>query len=103
MSDEAFIYFVQGVNGGPIKIGTSRDPARRLSTMNTGSPEPLELLVKCRALPGMENRLHRIFAAGRLHGEWFDADTPGLAEFIELQIRKIRHAQMYPYVRSAAA
>lgn len=99
MKEETFVYFVQGVNGGPIKIGTSHSPQRRLMAMNTGSPEPLDLLVACRAPVGAEGRLHRIFAVGRLHGEWFSEDTPGLAEFIELQIRK---QGLRPYMKAAA-
>lgn len=86
MSD-TFVYFAQAQSGGPIKIGISRDPVRRVAGMSGGSPERLDLLLVKRATEKMEYRLHQIFAAGRLHGEWFAEDTPGLAEFIEIQIR----------------
>lgn len=68
------IYFIRAVNSGAIKIGVSNDPRRRLESMQTGSPEPLELLG---VLPGgvdEERRLHQRFAAYRIHGEWFRGD-----------------------------
>lgn len=76
------VYFVQGFDGGPIKIGRARDPHLRVRELQTGSPVPLDLLC---TLPGgevLEAGLHAAFAGSRLHGEWF-APTLGLESLIE--------------------
>ena len=77
----ACVYFVQSGSIGPIKIGYSEDPPRRLSGLVTMSPERLHLLGTIPANEGTEGRLHKRFAGFRLHGEWFrPADE--LLEFI---------------------
>ncbi len=80
------VYFAQAASGGPIKIGVSRDPVRRVRALSIGSPDAIELLA---TLPGgvwLEGKLHEYFADYRLHGEWFDEDTPALSELIEAAI-----------------
>lgn len=75
-------YFIQGVDGGPIKIGRSVDPLSRLSSLQTGSPVVLKMLA---TVPGEllpEEALHKAFADLRTHGEWFSAD-PQLLSLIE--------------------
>lgn len=80
------IYFMQAVDGGPIKIGLSGDPASRLRAVQTTSPVELELLAEIPGSVEMERKFHDWFAPGRLHGEWFSEETPALAELIELII-----------------
>lgn len=80
------IYFIQGVEGGPIKIGYSRNPSQRLAALQTTSPVPLEILFECPGDRRCEQILHAEFAEGRLYGEWFSEDTPDLAEFLEFLI-----------------
>lgn len=73
------VYFAQADDGGPIKIGVSRDPKRRARQLGRG-------VGIVASLPGnreMEQLFHRFFRRGRLDGEWFSEDTPGLAEFVE--------------------
>lgn len=65
------IYFVQGVDGGPIKIGRADDPHARLRELQVGSPVILRLCRAEIAPQNWETRLHQTFAAYRLHGEWF--------------------------------
>jgi hypothetical protein len=65
------VYFIQAGEGGPIKIGCAVDVARRLSVLQTGSVEPLKLLCDFEGGPNEERRLHRLFAADHLRGEWF--------------------------------
>jgi hypothetical protein len=76
------VYFVQAVDGGPIKIGIATDPDGRLSELQTGSPS---MLVLRRVMPGgrtKEAELHVTFNASRRWGEWFDpsADLLALAD-----------------------
>jgi hypothetical protein len=77
------IYFVQAGKGGKIKIGYTDEESlfNRISTLQTGSPEKLVLLL---AIPGnttVERQIHKRFADCRLHGEWFEATTE-LMEYI---------------------
>jgi hypothetical protein len=75
------IYFIQGVDGGPIKIGVANDPQRRLSDLQRTSPVRLQILA---TEPGdllEEAALHQKFKSDRMHGEWFN-DTPALRDHI---------------------
>jgi len=72
------VYLVQAGANGPIKIGFSKDPQRRLTELQANQAPPLRLLA---TLPGgreEEARLHRLFAEHRHEGtEWF-APVPAL-------------------------
>lgn len=74
------IYFMRRADGvGPIKIGCSRTPERRLRAMQIWSPEPLEILASVPGDFSDEQRLHRDLADYRLHHEWFEASRKVLA------------------------
>lgn len=78
--DIGVTYFIQGEDGGPIKIGfTKNRPAERLTELQIGSPVELAFIgfIEGRKEP----MLHRKFAHLRLHGEWF-VNAPELCEFI---------------------
>jgi hypothetical protein len=65
------VYFLRA--GDAIKIGRTKNLARRLRALATGSAAPLELLA---AVPGgreLEARLHRRWRQLHLRGEWFRA------------------------------
>jgi Meiotically up-regulated gene 113 len=70
---EQLVYFVQAVEGGPIKIGVARDPLTRLADLQVGSPYKLRLYGLRRGGVAEERRLHKRFRADRLQGEWFKA------------------------------
>lgn len=73
-----FVYFIQAGDGGPIKIGLADDPDARCAFLQVGNHEDLVLLAVRPGSMTDERELHSRFAAGRLRGEWFRADTPGL-------------------------
>lgn len=80
------VYFIQGIGGGPIKIGVAESPALRLRAMQPHSPVHLQILLE---FPGgftLERELHKTFASSRLHGEWFDP-TPQLLSYIDRRSR----------------
>lgn len=82
MSKLSKVYFMQGVEGGPVKIGTSNDPARRLRQVMDWVPFDLRILA---AAPGgflTEAYLHHKFHAARLRREWF-APTESLMAFVD--------------------
>jgi Meiotically Up-regulated Gene 113 (MUG113) protein len=66
-----FVYFIQSGTTGPVKIGTSKSPARRTGELQTGNPR--ELILR-HVIPGdrdVEEQLHDRFKAARIRGEWF--------------------------------
>jgi transposase len=76
------VYFLQGVDGGCIKIGfTSRDTRERLADLQTGSPVLLRILHVVPGSKADESAAHARFAASHSHGEWF-RPTADLLSFI---------------------
>lgn len=78
----SFVYFLQGGEGGDIKIGVSGNPAHRMADLQIGHGKPLQLLVVCTGSYPLETRLHRWFREHRRIGEWF-APGADLLLFIE--------------------
>lgn len=77
------IYFVQGVNGGPIKIGVTRNVVQRLKGIQTGSPVRLKIVAFLPDAPrALEGDIHERYDEFRLEGEWF-AENDRLAEVIK--------------------
>ncbi|MEV7013349.1 GIY-YIG nuclease family protein [Streptosporangium sp. NPDC051022] len=81
--DARDVYFIQGIEGGPIKIGVSRDPWERLAAIQLMSPVQLHVLGTIRGVgQPEERRLHERFAEHRSHGEWFHP-APELIDYIQ--------------------
>lgn len=71
----SFIYVIGGIDP-PYKVGVSRDPARRLKSLQTGYPYPLQVhyskateICKTKLL---EQVIHRHLKMYKTNGEWFD-------------------------------
>lgn len=78
------VYFAQIGRDGPIKIGDSRDPARRLRELQTNVPWSLHLLL---VIPHKSaNEVYHHFSSARMKGEWF-YPTRDLLNFIAEQHR----------------
>ena len=73
------VYFIQGVSGGPIKIGTSEDPYVRMASLQVACHEKLRLLATTAGGKQREAELHARFAATRVRGEWFGPSDELLA------------------------
>ena len=74
-----YVYFLR--MGDTLKIGFSRNVGVRLRSIQTGCPEPAEVI---KIIPGTdqtERYFHAHFAAHRLSGEWFRLDG-ALAAFV---------------------
>lgn len=76
-----YIYFVQGVDGGPVKIGWSENPEKRLEQLQAASPDQLRILDYIIGDRHHERALHGRLSEYRLRGEWFD-DCPPVREAI---------------------
>ena len=76
------VYFLRPVGQqGPIKIGCSATPAKRLRSVEIWSPVQLEMVASAPGGHAHEWTLHSMFGEDRLHGEWF-AVTPDLMKII---------------------
>ena len=65
------IYFISNATTGSIKIGYSKNPSKRLFTLQTASPDQLSLLGTIKGGLEHEAAYHEQFAQHRLQGEWF--------------------------------
>lgn len=69
-----YIYFVQSVFGGPVKIGKAVDVKRRLASLQNGSPHELQtvkILASSSDLSSLEATLHKLFKRFRVRNEWY--------------------------------
>jgi len=69
------IYFVQSIDGGPVKIGYTTQLPKRLADLRSMNPRFLVLLASMPGTEDDERRLHERFSTTRLHGEWFKSTT----------------------------
>lgn len=83
------VYFIRSKTSGRIKIGfTELAPTARLSVLQTGSSEPLELIDSFSGTIADERAAHKSFAAERVSGEWFE-ETQSVREFIAAKCGKM--------------
>lgn len=76
------VYFMKPVGmDGPIKIGCTNMPIRRLKQLGDWCPFPLEIIGTFPGSPADEHEVQRRFAQHRSHGEWF-RPAGELLEFI---------------------
>lgn len=80
---EHWTYFLQGDDGGPVKIGsTRRDPWWRLADIQAGYPfGRLRVVALKRGHRREERLLHVRFRKWRMLGEWFELNQD-LVDFI---------------------
>jgi T5orf172 domain len=72
-----YVYLIQAGSMDRFKIGCATDVDTRLAGLETASAVPLRLIGKKKS-PDMyaaENAWHKLFAANRVKGEWFDLDA----------------------------
>lgn len=70
-STSGYVYWIQAVPEGPIKIGWAVNPLKRLGELQRMSPVTLTLLGASRGSLIEEKAFHRTLSEHRLHGEWF--------------------------------
>jgi len=74
VNPKGYVYFIQGLCGGAIKIGYSVDPAKRLKALQTGYPDTLTILFMVPGNESTERQVHKEFETSKLKGEWFRPD-----------------------------
>ena len=68
---DRFVYFAQSGKAGPIKIGFSEHPVRRLTELQSANPRSLTLLGVVHGGEPLEQTLHSLLNSERMSGEWF--------------------------------
>lgn len=74
-----FVYFIRA--GDKVKIGFSAKPFMRLSAIQTSHHEDLRIMAYIPGTLKFERRLHQMFRALHVRGEWFQF-SPEITEFI---------------------
>ena len=93
------VYFLRPIGmKGPIKIGFSDQPERRLKEMMMWSPFPLELFARVPGNRGLESALHQAFEDAKSHWEWFKP-IPELVEAIDRMAAGIPPHDAFDYYR----
>lgn len=65
-----------------VKIGIANDVARRLSDLQTGNPDPLELLAVGPGGRVVEQLLHVRYGDQHVRGEWFELEPGQLRHLV---------------------
>jgi len=65
----------EGING-PIKIGTSTNPPKRMKSLQSGNPKKLNIIMLFEGGRSLENKIHKDLSndrnRNRKDGEWFE-------------------------------
>lgn len=87
-----YIYFIQAIKGGPVKIGRTRSPADRMKQIQSCNPEELRFLSLSKGTARDELDLHKRFGPQRIRGEWFEDCEEIQQKAVSLGIlKKIRY------------
>ncbi len=78
------LYIIQNTVSNAYKIGRSKNPKKRLSTLNISSDHPLILVKTYTKMGFMEKEIHSIFASKKLNTEWFALNEIDLQEIENL-------------------
>lgn len=85
----SYIYIIGGDNP-PYKVGISRDPEKRLKSLQTGHPQKLRIhLLKqtdSTKTKLLESAIHHNMKFYRTHGEWFDMPLDKVCSEVEFAL-----------------
>ena len=73
------VYFIRAGEAGPVKIGWAADVGDRCRQLQTGYPQPLQVIRVVDGTRALERWLHDRYAGLRLLGEWFQFSADMLA------------------------
>ena len=82
-NNSGFVYLAQASQTRWCKIGMSKQPYKRMQSLQTGSPLEIILLHRIYTfdMVALEKALHDYYAAYSLRGEWFDLPAECIREF----------------------
>jgi hypothetical protein len=71
---DGLVYAIRHGETGPVKFGYAKNARKRLALLQTGTPEPLLLLLTVPGSVKLEKMIHRMLWPLRVRGEWFRAE-----------------------------
>lgn len=85
MRDRAYVYLLKVSSEGIYKIGVSRNVERRVKQLQTGNPEPIEIVKTFLSQYPykIENVLHRRYRLNHVQGECFYLSKDDIEHFEE--------------------
>ncbi len=86
-----YLYIIQPIYGGPVKIGRSHEPESRIAQLQPGNPYPLRLIRVYRGRGGSETAIHASIKEMNYQGEWFHEDAVEIVD--EMMVENLHSAR----------
>lgn len=83
-----YVYIIENVDNGAIKIGVGNNPEKRLKQLQTGSVSELELVYTsylCSNAFEIEKIVHKKFEKYHIRGEWYKLSKNTVIKYLEEQ------------------
>lgn len=83
-----FVYVIENMDNGAIKVGVAQDPEKRLAQLQTGSVSELCLVYQsyvCSNAFNIESLVHQHFEDKHIRGEWYSASKDDVIQYLEQQ------------------
>lgn len=85
----SYVYVIASDPAGPVKLGSSKHPEKRVKQLQTGHSEQLRLYyfhsIPAENVKLMEKAVHEVNRHNRIKGEWYNLS-------VEDAILEVRHA-----------
>ena len=97
------IYIVRAVGTPRVKIGRTKNVRRRIASLQTGCPYPIELLneIKTKGCGSViEGHIHRAFDRYRVLGEWFELPDKALTFLSAATLKDIISLEIAQFLES---
>mgnify|MGYP001165025595 CR=1 FL=1 len=86
----SFLYVIGPENEGPVKIGFSKHPEKRLKSIQTGHPEKLILHHKTQfdqtKIRLVERKIHNDLSYKKVNGEWFNITPEEACDWLDYML-----------------
>lgn len=89
--EASFVYFIRLGEDGPIKVGNSVNPARRMAELRGWFPYELKFLGQVPGTLPDEEAIHVRFADHWIRGEWYEA-----TQFVLTEVSRIIATKEFP-------
>lgn len=101
MTGTGTIYLIRAGSTNLYKIGfTTKTPEKRMASLQTGNPYPLEVVSSWIGTVHDERRIHGVLAPFRKEGEWFELSIEGLISHICQQHDAVPEVAVQPRIRT---
>jgi len=93
---QTFIYAIHCPNKNEVKIGYATNPTSRLSQLQVGTTDRLDLLITFAGGLAEEKEIHKALAKHKISGEWFKYSPEVFSVLIDAM------ANQFPIARTTA-